>query len=65
MPGTNAVKLDEMIKALELVHEGKAKLVNCNETEYINIMEKAFEELQIKDDFMFLYRHRYKCLVSS
>ncbi len=40
MPGTNAVKLDEMIKALELVHEGKAKLVNCNETEYINIMER-------------------------
>lgn len=29
------------------------------------VMEKAFEELQIKDDFMFLYRHRYKCLVLS
>ncbi len=26
-------------------------------------MEKVFEELQMKDDFMFLYRHRYKYIV--
>ena len=39
MPGTNEMKLDEMIKALELVHEGKVKM-NCTETAYINIMEE-------------------------
>ena len=39
MPGTNEMKLDEMTKALELIHEGKARITNANETWYINFME--------------------------
>jgi len=39
MPGTNAGKLDEMIKALELIHEGKARLIGDEEL-YIELMEQ-------------------------
>ena len=40
MPGTNEMKIDEMTKALELIHEGKARVIDWNEGLYMRTMDE-------------------------